>query len=472
MNRAISIFEAMGVNPLIYERFIDEMAARGIRIEAITEASSVSDLADAIYGAKGVGSLVSSIPSLEMKWLGIYEVRHAVAVAIANWATTINDYVDSTIIEEMRSYIITRLFGGNGSELEPAVCRYYGIEPGTFITAMCLVHNALDTALGVYDGVIVNPATMEKMSAKQAIAEVLRAARADAEAHGLDISFSKKLVEDILVVMGILALVRKSREVESMVVSPAYAIKSGRYQVQVRYANEIADAYMECYRDGKIRSCMAKDYGVADGLAMQYGSLHGVHAVVVIYKDMTDVAGMRKPVARFLVERAVCVQCGTMHTVISRRYSDGDTFSVSVAEFVAKCIAEGVENSVLTGEDSVACKVCSSSLMTVLDVPIGLDHPIWSDWALLSMLVQVPGTADIMELRFGRIDVGCTISGLIVAQNLGGSHMDNDPIDPLSNPEVGRLYELACKLARIEEPPISQGQLILMIGDGISEAKS
>jgi len=467
MNRTIiSIFEAMRVDPLIYERYIDEMAARGVRIEAITEASSVSELASVVYEAEGVGRIISSTPTLEIKWAGVYEVRQPVAVALVNWPAILAGELDNATAEETRSYVMRRMFGEGGSELEHAVCEYYGIKPGTFITAMCVVHSVLPATLGVYEGAVINPATMDKMGAKQAVAEVLRAARAESESRGLDIAFSKKLVEDILVIMGILPLVRKSREVESMVVSPADAIKSGRYQVQVRYADEIADAYLECAQDGKIMSCMAKSYGVADGLAMQYGSLHGLHAAVVVYKDMADVAGTRKPVARFLVERAVCTKCGTMHAVVSRRYTDGATFSIPVAEFVAKCIAEGVENSVLTGEDNVACKVCSSPLMTVLDVPVGLEHPIWSDWAPMSLLVEVPGTSDLMELRVTNArEMDQTVAGLMTYQNLAGSHMENAAIDTRSNPEVGRLYELACKLACIEEPPISQSLLESLIGN-------
>jgi hypothetical protein len=54
MNRTMSIFEAMGVDPLVYERFIDEMAARGICLEVGSEPMSVSEFAEAIYSAEGI----------------------------------------------------------------------------------------------------------------------------------------------------------------------------------------------------------------------------------------------------------------------------------------------------------------------------------------------------------------------------------------------------------------------------------
>jgi hypothetical protein len=60
----------------------------------------------------------------------------------------------------------------------------------------------------------------------------------------------------------------------------------------------------------------------------------------------------------------------------------------------------------------------------------------------------------------------------MVLQHVSGNHINNEAVDPMSNPEVARLYELACTLARIEEPPISQGQLILMIGDALRMAKN
>jgi hypothetical protein len=366
------------------------------------------------------------------------------------------------------------LAGHDVVETEAAVCSYYGIKPGKFIEALCLVEGAVDRVLLAHGGYVVCPKTMQKLSAKQVVGYVLQEVRSRAESEETGIVFSKRLVEDILTLLGVMAVVRKSQEVKSMVaLSPAEAIESERYQVEVRYADEIADAYLECAREGHINSCMAKDYGVADGLSMQYGSLHGIHAAVVIYKDMSDMAGTRKPVARFLVERAVCVNCGTIHTVISRRYSDGGMVSMSVAEFVAKCIAERTENSVMGGEGVVTCKACSYPLMTVLDVPVGLEHPVWSDWAPMSLLVQVPGTADIKELRFtSAVDMEQSVAERLVWQHVGGNHIDNEVIDPMNNPEVGRLYELACKLARIEEPPISQGKLILMIGDALRVAKN
>jgi hypothetical protein len=473
----------MQVDPLIYERFIDEMAARGISLEVGSEPMIVSEFAEAIYSAQGAEIFASSVPSLERRMDDIRHIKERIRAAEWQWAHLwVLDSPDEPIDDSPGSvdprYIAMRhLFDGDGQDVvaaEAAVCSYYGIKPGTFITAMCLVEEAVDRVLIAHGGAVVCFKTTQKLSAKQVVCSVLQKSRSRAELERTGIVFSKRLVEDILTILGILAIVRKPQEVRSLVaLSPAEAIESERYQVQVRYADEIADTYLECAQEGHINSCMAKDYGVADGLSRQYGSLHGVHAAVVVYKDMTDMAGTRKPVARFLVERAVCVNCGTIHTVISRRYSDGSLFALSIAEFVAKCIADRTENSVMYGEGGMACRVCSYPLMTVLNLPVGLDHPVWSDWAPMSLLVQVPGKADIMELRFtSAVDIEQSVADRMVWQHVSGEHIDNEPLDPMSNPEVGRLYELACKLARIEEPPISQGRLILMIGDGIRKAKS
>ena len=483
MTRSLSIFEAMRVDPLVYERFIDEMAARGISLEVSSEPMTVSEFAEAIYSAQGAEIFASSIPSLERRMEAIRDIREHIQAADWQWAHLwVLDSLDEPIDDSPGSldprYMAMRyLFDVAGQDVvatEAAVCSYYGIKPSTFIAALGMVEMAVDRVLLAHGGTVVCRKTMQKLSAKQAIGSVLQEVRSSAEPEETGIVFPRRLVEDILTILGVMAIVRKSQEVKSLVaLSPAEAIASGRYQVEVRYADEIAEVYLACAQEGRINSCMAKDYGVADGLSMQYGSLHGVHAVVVIYKDMTDMAGTRKPAARFLVERAVCPKCGALHTVISRRYSDGSLFALSVAEFVAKCIADRVENAVMYGEGAMACRVCSYPLMTVLNVPVGLEHPVWCDWAPMSLLVEVPGSADIIELRFtGAVDMEQSVADRMVLQHVSGNHINNEAVDPMSNPEVARLYELACKLARIEEPPISQDQLILMIEDALCVAKN
>jgi hypothetical protein len=468
----------------VYERFIDEMAARGIFIELPEEFPFISTLAVTIYRSREVLESVASTPSLQMKGQIINDILSRIQAAEEQWnhmwIDVDIDYTDVPIDDrpdscDPRYRALCYLFGKKEGVvgLETSVCQYYGIKPGTFLSAMSAVRDAVRVVLAVQDGVVVSRSTMQAVSAKQAINDVLRNLRT-AHKHRIgDTPALRKLVEDILSLLGFMAILRKPHEVSAIVSSPARAIESDRYVFEVRCADEIADTYLECAQEGNILSCMGKYDGVADGLALQYGSLHGVHAVVVIYKDLTDVAGTRKPVARFLVERAVCVNCGAMHTVISRRYSDGAMFSMSVAEFVAKCIADRQENSVLYGEDLAVCKLCSSPLMTVLDVPIGLDHPVSCDWAPLSLLVEEPDTADLIELRFSSsVDMEPSVASRIVWQELNGSHLDNYPMDPQEDPEVARLYELACQLARMEEPPISQGRLILIIGDALRVAKN
>jgi hypothetical protein len=484
MNRTMSIFEAMNVDPLIYERFIDEMAARGIFIELPEEFPFISTLAAEIYRSREVLESVASTPSLRMKSQIINDILSRIQAAEEQWnhmwLDVDIDYTDEPIGDRTRDCnpryrALCYLFGKEEGVvwLEASVCQYYGIKPGTFLSAMSAVRDAVRVVLAVQDGVVVSRGTLQVVSAKQAVNDILRSLRMAHKHRVVDTPALRKLVEDILSLLGFMAILRKSQEVSAIVSSPARAIEADRYVFEVRCADEIADTYFECAQEGNILSCMGKYDGVADGLALQYGSLHGVHAAVVIYKDMTDIAGTRKPVARFLVERAVCVKCGALHTVISRRYSNGSLFALSVAEFVAKCIARSQENSVLYGEDLAVCKLCFSPLMTVLDVPIGLDHPVSSDWAPISMLVQVPDTADIMELRFtSAADMEQSVVNYVAWQHVSGNHLDNEVIDPMSNPEVARLYELACKLARIEEPPISQDQLILMIGDALSVAKN
>jgi hypothetical protein len=468
----MSVFEAMVVDPLIHERFIDEMAARGISLEVGSEPMAVSELVEAIYTARGEEIFVSSIPSLGQRMEAIRNIREWIQAAEWQWAhlwtlDSPDEPIDNSPGSLDPRYIaMTHLFArsaGNVVETEAAVCQYYGIKPGTFITAMCMVESAVDRVLQAHGGAVVCGETMQKLSAKQVVGYVLQEVRPMAELEEPGIVFSKRLVEDILTLLGVMAIVRKSREVESMSVSPEQAIKSGRYQVQVRYADEIADAYRECAQEGNITSCMAKRYSVADGLSLQYGSLRGVHAVVVIYKTHAD--GTRKPVARFLVERAACVNCGTIHTVISRRYSDGAMFSMSVAEFVAKCIADGVERSAMYEQGSLACKVCSSPLATVLDVPEGIEHPVWCDWAMLCVLFQVPDTPKLMEVQFsGVAGIDRAVIEAMTFQRPGANHViDGQGLDPRTSPGAWRLYELACKLAHMEEPPISQDRLASII---------
>jgi len=483
MNRTMSIFEAIQVDPLIYERFIDEMAARGIFIELPEEFPFISTLAAKIYRSGDVLASVASTPSLQMKSQIINDILGRIQAAEEQWnhrwLDVDIDYTDVPIDDrpdscDPRYRALCYLFGKEEGVvgLETSVCQYYGIKPGTFLSAMSAVRDAIRAVLAVRDGVVVSRSTLQALSAKQAVNDILRSLRMAHKHRVGDTPALRKLVEDILSLLGFMAILRKSQEVSAIVSSPARAIESDRYVFEVRCADEIADTYLECAQEGNILSCMGKFDEVADGLALQYGSLHGVHAVVMIYKDMTAVSGTRKPVARFLVERAVCVHCGAIHTVISRRYSDGSLFALSVAEFVAKCIARSQENSVLYGEDLAVCKLCSSPLMTVLDVPVGLDHPVSSDWAPLSLLVEEPNTADLMELRFSSsTDMESSVARRMMLQGLNGSHLDNYPMDPEEDPEVARLYELACKLARIEEPPISQDQLILMIEDALCVAK-
>jgi len=481
MTRSLSIFEAMRVDPLVYERFIDEMAARGIYLELGLEPIAVSELVEAVYTARGEEIFVSSIPSLARRMDDIRYIRERIQAAEEQWAHLWSldspdepiDYSLGSLDPRYRS--MTHLFmeiGEDAVEAEAAVCSYYGIKPGTFIEAMCMVENAVDRVVLAHGGAVVCRETMQKLSAKQVVGCVLQDVRTSAESEEKGIVFSKRLVEDTLTLLGVMAIVRKSREVESMSVSPEQAIRSGRYQLQVRHADEIADAYLECAQEGNISSCMAKSRGIADGLALQYGSLRGVHAVVVIYKTHAD--GTRKPIARFLVERAVCPKCGALHTVISRRYSDGAMFSMAAAEFVAKRIVEATENAVLLGDRRAECKLCSSPLMTVLDAPEGLEHPVWCDWAPMSVLFQIPDTPNRIEVRFHCVPgMDRDVAGAMTFQRPGANHIaEAQQLDPRTSPGAWSMYELAYKLARIEEPPISQDQLILMIGDALCVAKN
>jgi len=478
MSRTLSVFEVLGVDPLIYERYIDEMAARGIYLELEAEPVTVFLLVEAVYTARGEEIFASSIPSLGQRMAAIGDIRERIQAAGWQWDAhswllgspdePIDDSPDSL---DPRYIAMKHLFGEDAMEKEAAVCQYYGIKPGAFIEAMRMVESAVDRVLLAYRGAVVCQETMQKLSPKQVVGYVLQEVRSMAEEEERGIVFSKRLVEDILTVLGVMAIARKSREIEAMSASPEHALKSGRYQVQVHYADEIADVYMECAYKGNIWSCMAKEHGVVDGLSLQYGSLRGVHAVVVIYKTHTN--GTRVPVARFLVERAICPKCGTMHTVVSRRYSDGAIFSMAAAEFIARRITEAMENAVLAEEYRAQCKLCSTSLMTVLDVPDGLEHPVWCDWAPMSVLFQVPDTSKLMEIRFtGMAGMDKVVAEAMTFQTPGANHIEGQGLDPHASPDAWRLYELACKLARVEEPPISQDQLTLMIEDGIRGDKN